>query len=70
MVKLPDTILREIVPGDEKTVTLQYIENKFVFSGYGPSKAKKWIREYCDRGVLQYVPTPTGEPLRMTCLWW
>ncbi len=70
MVKLPDTILREIVPGTDKTVTVQYLENKYVFNGYGPKKAKNWIREYFERGVLQYVPTPTGEPLRVTCLWW
>lgn len=70
MVKLPDTILREIKPGEDKTVTLEYIENKYVFSGYGPKKAKKWIREFADRGVLRYVQTPSDEPLRVTCLWW
>jgi hypothetical protein len=70
MVKLPQTILREIVPGEDKTVTLQYIENAFTFSGYGKTRTRSWIDTYFQIGVLKAVPTPTGEPLRVTCLWW
>lgn len=70
MVKLPQTILREIVPGEDKTVTLQYIENAFMFSGYGKTRTHAWINSYIDIGVLKTIPTPKGEPLRVTCLWW
>ena len=71
MVKLPDTILRNLSAGTDKTIAVEDVKNAFIFNGYGPNAAKKWIRIYIDVGALQVVkPDDPDAPLRLTSLWW
>ena len=69
MVKLPNTLVREIQPGKDKTVSFDTLRNKFILNGYGPKKAKNWIDYYFDIGVLERIAADDGE-IRVTCLWW
>lgn len=69
MVKLPNTLVREIQPGKDKTVSIDTLRNKFVLNGYGPKKAKNWIDYYFDIGVLTATKDESGE-IRVSCLWW
>ena len=72
MVKLPDTLLREMRHnvGTDKTATYQAVLNKYLMAGYGPNKAKKWINTYLEIGVLEAVKDEDGGQPRLWCLWW
>lgn len=69
MVRLPHTLVREIQPGQDKTVSFDTLRNKFVLNGYGPKKAQKWIDYFFEIGALQTIRTENGE-IRITSLWW
>ena len=72
MVKLPDTLLREMKHnvGTDKTASYQAVLNKFLKAGYGPNKAKKWINIYLEIGVLEAVKDEDGGQPRLWCWWW
>ena len=71
MVKLPDTILRNLHAGKDKTISIRDVENAFIFNGYGENAAKKWIRVYLEHGALQLVKDDDpNAPLRLTSVWW
>ena len=72
MVKLPDTLLREMrhSVGTDKTAAYQTVLNKFLMSGYGKAKAKKWIDDFLEIGVLKAIKCEDGGQPRLWCLWW
>ena len=71
MVKMPDTILRNLSAGTDKTIRFEEVKNALIFSGYGPNKASKWIKIYIDLGALQVVRNDDpNEPVRLTSPWW
>ena len=72
MVKLPDTLLKEMKGsiGTSKTATYRQILNKFIMAGYCEKKAKKWIGAYFEIGVLERASEAVGEDTRVYCIWW
>ena len=71
MVKMPDTILRNLSAGTDKTIAYEDVKNALVFEGYGPNKAAKWIKIYIDAGALQVIHgDDLNAPLRLSSLWW
>ena len=72
MVKLPDTILREMskLTNGEGHATRDDMIRHYLMNGYGRNKAQKWIQTYYDIGVLVYVGRDDKEEPLYSCVWW
>lgn len=65
-----DRVIRKFCAGTDKTATAGKLINHFILNGYGRARARYWVNEYVDIGLLQIVDKDEhGEPL-LTCLWW
>lgn len=65
-----DRVIRKFQPGTDKTTTPEKLVNHFILNGYGRARARYWVEEYSEIGLL--VPAgkdEKGRPL-ITCLWW
>ena len=71
MVKMPDTILRNLSAGTDRTISVDDVKRAFIFNGYGLNAAKKWIRVYIEHGALEVVQgDDPNAPLRLRSIWW